>query len=77
MKQSERDELLVRLDERTINIYKLTEKQEAHLNKLNSHVSDNKAGIAKNKRILYCLIGFLSGSGVLTGGWFGISQLIA
>jgi len=45
MKAAERDELLVRLDERTRNIYKLTEAQEAHLGKINSHLEDHSRRI--------------------------------
>ena len=36
-----RDELLIRLDERTNNIWTLTEKQEGHLGKINSHLEDH------------------------------------
>lgn len=33
-------ESMARLDERSINIYTLTEKQERHLEKLNNHVAE-------------------------------------
>ena len=46
MKANERDELLIRLDEKVNNIYSLTEKQEKHLRDLNSTVSKNATGIA-------------------------------
>ncbi|HUV46150.1 MAG TPA: hypothetical protein VMW45_03675 [Dehalococcoidia bacterium] len=36
-----RDELLIRLDERTNNIWTLTEKQEEHLAKINNHLDDH------------------------------------
>ena len=36
-----RDELLIRLDERTSNIWTLTEKQEKHLTELNNSVAKN------------------------------------
>ncbi len=49
MKPSVRDELLVRLDERTQNIWTLAEKQEQHLSKLNNRVSDNETQSAVNK----------------------------
>ncbi len=41
MKPKERDDLLVRLDERTSNIWTLTEKQEEHLEKINNHLDDH------------------------------------
>jgi len=37
------DRILERLDERTINIYKLTQQQEAHLRQLNGDVAANTA----------------------------------
>ena len=40
MDDSERDELLGRLDERTENIQKDTGKMEKHLDKLNNRTSD-------------------------------------
>ena len=41
MNLKERDDLLVRLDERTNNIWALSEKQETHLSKINSHLEDH------------------------------------
>ncbi len=38
MKPKERDELLGRLDERTQNIWRVTERQEKHLAKQNGHI---------------------------------------
>ncbi|KKL12248.1 hypothetical protein LCGC14_2537690, partial [marine sediment metagenome] len=35
MKPTERDALLVRLDERSVNTWNMMEKQETHLNKIN------------------------------------------
>jgi len=53
LKPQERDELLIRLDERTDNIYKLTEKQEKHLSELNDKVSKNTINVDRNdKRIV-------------------------
>ncbi len=43
MKASERDDLLIRLDERSCNIYKLTEKQEEHLRQINGHLDDHSS----------------------------------
>lgn len=48
MKPLQRDELLGRLDERTNNIYKLVEKQERHLAKLNENVGKNTLNIDRN-----------------------------
>jgi len=54
MRPNERDDLLIRLDERTINIYKLTEAQESHLRELNQRVSKNVLHIDRNdKRLLH------------------------
>lgn len=58
LKQSERDELLIRLSERTNNIWKTIEKMEVHLVTLNTSVADNKLGWKINRRWL----------GVLTTG---------
>ena len=41
MKPAERDDLLIRLDERTCNIWVLTERQEKHLAELNNSVAKN------------------------------------
>ena len=38
MKSKDRDELLGRLDERTQNIWRVTEQQEKHLAKQNGHI---------------------------------------
>ena len=49
MKPAERDNLLIRLDERTQNIWNLTEKQEAHLSKINDAIAEHTTSIAVNK----------------------------
>ena len=68
MKPKERDELLVRLDERTNNIWRLTEKQEDHLSKLNDQTSKNTTDIAivkeKTKTSKRAIAGY-SGGGLL------------
>lgn len=48
MKPTERDDLLIRLDVRTENIEKITEKQEKHLAHLNSKVIENRLNIDRN-----------------------------
>ena len=55
MKASERDELLIRLDVRTENIEKITEKQEQHLTTLNNKVSKNLLNIDRNDKRLHQL----------------------
>lgn len=52
MKQSERDELLIRVSERTNNIWKTIEKMEVHFVALNNSVADNKLGWKINRRWL-------------------------
>jgi|26BtaG_2_1085354.scaffolds.fasta_scaffold00283_16 hypothetical protein len=46
MKPSERDELLGRLDERTINTYKLVEQNNKHLANLNGSILDHEGRIS-------------------------------
>ncbi|KKK82142.1 hypothetical protein LCGC14_2806380 [marine sediment metagenome] len=46
MKEGERDELLIRLDERTKQTLELTHQQETHLNKLNSSIQQHAIDIA-------------------------------
>ena len=41
MKVAERDELLIRLEERQIGHLRLTESQEEHLNEINGHLCDH------------------------------------
>ena len=48
MLTKDRDELLGRLDERTRNIYTLTEKQEKHLEKINGAITEQRVKIEKN-----------------------------
>ena len=55
MKVTERDDLLIRVDEKTANIYKLTEQQERHLAKLNEKVAKNVTDIATTKTRLEAL----------------------
>ncbi|KKN78429.1 hypothetical protein LCGC14_0349610 [marine sediment metagenome] len=71
MKPAERDELLVRLDERTEAIKDTTERQEEHLEKMNGRLRD-----VENKQSR--LKGILIGLGVLGSGGvgMGISQLL-
>uniref|UniRef100_A0A6M3IXP3 Uncharacterized protein n=1 Tax=viral metagenome TaxID=1070528 RepID=A0A6M3IXP3_9ZZZZ len=55
-------ELLARLEERTANIYHLTEKQEEHLRELNGAVSENtsfRKGISFTMKLVSTIIGAL------------------
>ena len=77
MKPSERDELLVRLDERTINIYRLNEKQERHLSELNDRVAKNTINISNNNQKLDQGLGLKISKGQKIGGSTGIITLLA
>ena len=55
MKPAERDDLLIRLDVRTENIEKTTDKQEKHLARLNGRVIDNRINVDRNYRRLNTL----------------------
>jgi len=46
MNESQRDELLIRLDERTITIREISTKNEKHLADLNNKVVENARNIA-------------------------------
>ena len=81
MNAQERDELLIRIDERTRNIHKLTEAQEQHLLLLNTHVAENIKQIAANTEcvksnsqtimiIIWCIIGTI-GTGAIGSGIYG------
>lgn len=50
MKAAERDELLIRIDERVKNIDEKTEQQEHHLEKINGHLSEHCTEIALLKQ---------------------------
>jgi len=76
MKPKDRDDLLSRIDERTRNIWTLTEKQELHLSKLNDNVMKHAIQISSNKTSigrLWWLIGIVvTGS----GGTAGVTKLL-
>ena len=46
MKAAERDELLIRVDERTLQLVDISTKQEGHLDRLNGSVQKNITDIA-------------------------------
>lgn len=65
MKVTERDALLGRIDERTRNIYALTEKQEVHLSKLNDNMLKHATQIESNKTSIKWIIRILSAIGTI------------
>lgn len=73
---SDVNEKLGRIDERTNNIYRLTEKQESHLEKLNASVAENSKGVAVNKTRIKMILWILGASGLLGGGTAGIIKLL-
>ena len=63
MNQEDRDALLIRLDEKTANIYKLTERQEQHLERLNNTIGKHEKRITRNEVVLYFVL-----AGTAVGG---------
>ena len=76
MKAAERDDLLIRLDERTRNIWALTEKQEEHLEKINDSLLKHAIQLSSNKTSIKWIIRVLIAAGILGGGATGIVNLI-
>lgn len=78
MKPYERDELLIRLDERTNNIWNLTEQQEKHLAQINNHLADHSNRITivetvqkeRNRPNKKTLAGYITGAtGLIAALW--------
>ncbi len=76
MKATERDDLLIRLDERTRNIWALTERQEEHLGKINDSLLKHAIQLSSNKTSIKWIIRVLVAVGILGGGATGIVNLI-
>lgn len=74
MKPKERDELLIRLDERSRNIWTLTERQEEHLAKLNDSILKHATQITSNKTHIWWIVRVLIAAGVIGGGATGLVQ---
>lgn len=72
MKTKDRDELLCRIDERTRNIYKLTEKQEEHLSKLNDSILEHAGKISSNVTSIKWIIRILGAAGIIGGATTGL-----
>jgi len=64
MKPTERDDLLIRLDERTRNTWQLTEKIELHQKEQNSHVADH-CKILERHSLTIRIYGAIGGSFIL------------
>ena len=65
MKASERDDLLVRLDERTNNIWRTVEKMEDHVEKQNGFILTCLTRSAVNSRVIK-IISSLGGAAIAT-----------
>lgn len=68
MNLAERDELLIRLDERSASM-------NEDLKELKKDVKDANGRQQKTSKKVNILIAFLAGTGILTAGGIGISQL--
>ena len=77
MKPKERDELRIRLDERTSNIWALTEKQEDHLSKINDSILKHAVQISSNRTSIKWIIRVLVTAGILGGGATGVIQWLS
>ena len=65
MKPAERDELLIRLDERSNNTWRILKEQDDKLDKIIVHQEKANGKINKNRIMIMSLIAFLSGAGIL------------
>lgn len=72
MNIKQRDELLFRLDETVKNIWRLTEKQETHLSKLNESILNHAIQISSHRTSIRWIKYILISSGVLGGSAFGL-----
>lgn len=63
MKVSERDDLLIRLDERSRNIWVVVEKLEKHQNEANGFIQDNNDRSLKNTTWIVAFRWILGGIG--------------
>ena len=68
---------VARIDERTQNIYHLTEKQEAHLSSLNGSILDLAKQTASNKTAIFWIRLILISSGVIGGATAGIWSILS
>ena len=62
MKPSERDEMLIRIDEK---VRALKDGDEGDVPDIKRHLEKQNGKINKNRVVIYSLIAFLSGAGIL------------
>ena len=71
MKTADRDALLARLDERSLNMWRVLDEQDDSINKkidrIIIHQEKQNGRITKNKIMIIGLVCFLSGAGILEG----------
>ena len=67
---------IARIDERTRNIWVLTEKQEAHLSKLNGSILELWKQTVSNKTSIFWIKLVLISSGIIGGTTAGIINLL-
>ena len=69
MKVADRDALLARLDERTLNMWRVLDEADDSINKnialIRKHQEKQNGKIAKNRYALIALMSFLVGTGIL------------
>ena len=66
---------VARIEERTNNIYYLTEKQETHLSKLNGSILELWEQTASNKTAIFWIRLVLIGGGLIGGASAGIWKI--
>ena len=66
---------IARIDERTNNIYHLTEKQEVHLSKLNGSILELWKMTISNKTAIFWIRVILISSGLVGGASAGIWKI--
>jgi len=66
---------VARIEERTLNIYHLTEKQEVHLSGLNNSILELWKQTASNKTAIFWIRLVLIGGGLIGGASAGIWKI--
>ena len=67
---------IARIDERTNNIYHLTERQEAHLSRLNGSILELWEMAISNKTAIFWVRLILISSGIIGGAAAGIWKIL-
>ncbi len=73
MKPKERDDLLIRLDERTDNILYMVKDHDKHLRGINGQISANMTQIAVNKSSVYRIWWFMGSSFLIISSGLAIA----